>query len=217
MFFPQTSTSEEGSCAPTFKERKLLTMISSAKSISNWKKDILLKLRYGVGVREIYSERLRAIEFFSTRKDFDLYGHLWNAVHTNPSLTEAISHCYRGTVVNKHETLKGYRFALCYENSEFPGYITEKIFDCFNAGVIPVYLGAPDIKEFVPENTFIDFRECRDYKDLEDRLCSISEVEFSTYLKNIELFLRSPEYDIFTEKYFANTILSLIEDVSHTS
>lgn len=217
MYFPQSSANVSRHQTPSFKERKLLTMISSAKNIGDWKKDILLKLRFGINVREIYSERLKAIEFFSARKDFDLYGYLWNVIQGNPGLTRAISRCYRGTVANKHDTLKGYKFALCYENSEFPGYITEKIFDCFNAGVVPVYLGAPDIEEYVPESTFINFRKYRSYKDLEARLSSIDEHEFSAYLENIGSFLRSPEYEIFTDEYFANAILSLIEDEPHTS
>ena len=40
------------------------------------------------------------------------------------------------------------------------GYITEKLFDCLYAGTIPLYLGAPDILEYVPEDIFVD---CRRY------------------------------------------------------
>lgn len=216
VYFPQAVLDIRERTTPSFKERKLLTMISSAKNIGNWKKDLLLKLRFGMSVREIYSERLRAIEFFSVQKDFDLYGYLWDAVQGSPLLIQAINRCYRGTVVNKHDTLQGYRFALCYENSEFPGYVTEKIFDCFNAGVIPIYLGAPDVEQYIPENTFIYFRKYREYTDLDLRLRSIDEAEFSAYLKNIDSFLQSPEYEIFSEKHFADTILSLIEDQAHT-
>lgn len=215
-YFPQAVPDMPERPALSFKERKLVTMISSAKNIGNWKKDLLLKLRFGMNVREIYSERLRAIEFFSPLKDFDLYGYLWDAVQGSSLLTQAIKRCYRGTVVNKHDTLRGYRFALCYENSEFPGYVTEKIFDCFNAGVIPVYLGAPDVAEIVPENTFIDFRKYRDYKDLDVRLRSIDEAQFSAYLQNIDSFLRSPEYELFSEKHFADAILSLVEHEPQT-
>lgn len=44
-------------------------------------------------------------------------------------------------VHNKIEWLKDYKFNLCYENSSYPGYLTEKIFDAFAAGCIPIYWG----------------------------------------------------------------------------
>ncbi len=40
-----------------------------------------------------------------------------------------------------------------------PGYITEKIWDSFKARSIPIYWGASNIEEYIPINTFIDFRK----------------------------------------------------------
>ena len=53
-------------------------------------------------------------------------------------------------VRHKSETMKNYKYALCFENSYHPGYITEKIFDAFSAGTIPLYWGSelpPPINE----------------------------------------------------------------------
>ena len=44
-------------------------------------------------------------------------------------------------VTNKLDTLKQYRYNLCFENSFSPGYVTEKIVDAFMAGSYPLYLG----------------------------------------------------------------------------
>lgn len=56
----------------------------------------------------------------------------------------------------KLETIGRYRFCLALENSIAPDYVTEKMFDALLAGVVPVYLGAPNAAEFVPEHSFID-------------------------------------------------------------
>ena len=36
------------------------------------------------------------------------------------------------------------------------GYVTEKIFDAFKAGCVPVYWGAENITKYVPAECFID-------------------------------------------------------------
>lgn len=38
-------------------------------------------------------------------------------------------------------------YGMAFENSSKIGYITEKIYECFIAGTVPYYWGAPDIKE----------------------------------------------------------------------
>lgn len=42
---------------------------------------------------------------------------------------------------NKQEYLKNFRFNICPENVDAPGYCTEKIFDAFLSGTIPIYHG----------------------------------------------------------------------------
>jgi hypothetical protein len=50
-----------------------------------------------------------------------------------------------------------YRFCLALENSVARDYVTEKIFDAFLAGTVPVYRGAPNVAEFVPgPHSYID-------------------------------------------------------------
>ena len=44
-------------------------------------------------------------------------------------------------VGNKIEWLRNYRFHICFENSSYKGYLTEKLFDAFVAGCIPIYWG----------------------------------------------------------------------------
>ena len=198
---------------PGFSEKRFLTMISSAKSIGSWKKDLLLKLSYGFDVKEIYTERLKAIEYFSQESKmngFDLFGYQWDKIKTKNNTRLAIDQTYRGAVDDKKATLKRYKFALCFENSIFEGYITEKIFDCFFAGVIPIYYGAPDIEKYIPENTFIDFRKFKNYDELYFYIKNMDESEYSQYINNIENFLESDQFYLFTQENFANAIINIL-------
>ena len=56
----------------------------------------------------------------------------------------------------KLETIARYRFCLALENSIAPDYVTEKLFDPLQAGTVPIYLGAPNVDEFVPAGSYID-------------------------------------------------------------
>ncbi len=152
---------------------------------------------------EIYTERRRAIQYFNQHPAlFDLYGPDWEK--------EKFS-SYRGVVENKIEVLKKYKFSICYENTAcMNGYITEKIFDCFLAGVVPVYLGAPNILEVVPANCFIDKRNFPSYKELHNYLLSITEDEFNLYLENIKLYLASEKARAYTCDNFARQIASAL-------
>ena len=50
-----------------------------------------------------------------------------------------------------------YKFIVVMENTHQEGYITEKIFNVFQAGAIPIYDGAPDIDNFINPESFLSF------------------------------------------------------------
>jgi len=156
----------------------------------------------------LYSERIRAISFFSGQEEkMDLYGIGWES-----SKLQSVRHSYRGKCVRKRDVLKQYKFSLCYENTrDDAGLITEKIFDCFAAGTVPVYYGAPNIQDYIPPECFIDFREFSDYDSLYDFMLNMTEVEYQTYLDAVKLFIDSPAYQTFTSKGFAQTVLSQVQ------
>ncbi|RDU64914.1 alpha-1,3-fucosyltransferase, partial [Helicobacter didelphidarum] len=51
-------------------------------------------------------------------------------------------------VDNKIEWLKDYKFNICFENSSYPGYLTEKLFDAFEANCIPIYWGDTSLRGY---------------------------------------------------------------------
>lgn len=114
---------------------------------------------------------------------------------------------YRGVAGNVRETLKKYKFAFCFENSSFPGWITERIFDCFLAGCIPIYLGDPGISTRIPEEAFIDMRKFSSYEALYDYLKRMTMDEYLKRIAAIKEFMVSDKSYIFTGEYFADTLL----------
>lgn len=184
-FSPQTVIPYYGIELP-FAEKKLCTMIVSNKMYHH--------------PQELYSERLKAIRFFEEKapEQFDLFGYRWD--YTVKS--------YRGTVSGKERVFARYKFAVCYENmTGIKGLISEKIFDCFRGGCVPIYLGADNVTDFIPPNTFIDMRNFGSYEDLLDFLLSIDEQRYNQYIESIVAYAHSDKFKIFGVENFVNIML----------
>jgi len=177
---------------PTFEQRKFCTHISSFNAnITN------------LPSSELYSERVNAIRFFEKNKhSFQFFGKGWN---------KKIFPSYVGPTKTKFDVLKNYKFCICYENTaNVNGYITEKIFDAFEAGCIPIYLGAPNIKKYIPENCFINLRNFKNYQKLLNYLLTIKKDVYNRYIDSIKKYLSSSQAKNFSiDSFISNTILHL--------
>lgn len=79
-----------------------------------------------------------------------------------------------GPVTDKLAFQRWYKFSIAYENSRGPGYCTEKIVDAFAAATVPIYWGAPDVKqEFNPAA----FLCADDYPDTAALIAAIDEID----------------------------------------
>jgi len=196
-----------------FSKRKFLTFMNANK--------------YSYVDNELYSFRRQAIRYFDNNHcEFDLYGPGWNdnsifnwrylvtaikSFKVNQYLKDVYDglrhyHNYRGTVDDKYSTLAQYKFVLCFENEKnVEGWISEKIFDCFFTGAIPIYLGASNIKQYIPPECFIDMRQFKSFSALNDYLSNINEPQFLEYQDAGQDFIRSSTFDqwrpkgVFTE------------------
>jgi len=163
---------------------------------------------------DLYQKRLEAILHFAKVPGFQLLGAGWEQANGLPGkYYQAAQQVWAGSLEyqRKREVMSSFKFTLCFENCIFPGYVTEKIFDCFLAGCIPIYFGAPDIADFVPPQTFIDFRQFGDYADLDRFLRSMTEADACHYLEAAQDFLASSAFDRFTVDYFVSDVLNSIE------
>ena len=173
---------------------------------------------------ELYSKREETARWFEQNHpaDFDLYGYGWDEyVFGGPRFVRALNRVkflkrlfapafpsYKGQVQNKVSILENYRFSICYENSrDAVGYITEKIFDCFAAGCVPVYWGALNIKDHIPAECFLDKRVFPSYEALYERMNTMTDVEYLSRLAAIESFLKSEKGREFSVEGFAETIV----------
>lgn len=186
---------------------------------------------------ELYSARVETIRWFEQHApdDFDLYGVGWNAPAARHGLVGRIVNrlerlllvrgekvyfpSFRGKVASKLATLQKYRFSICYENViEFHGYITEKIFDSFFSGCIPVYWGAPNVTDYIPPTCFIDRRNFATHDELHKFMTSMSEAEYIGYQEAIAAFLQSDQAKQFSAEVFAETIVqTIVSDLGLTA
>ena len=180
------------------------------------------------------SERVNVIRWFEKNhpKDFDLYGGDWDKyIFSGPKIVRALNKItfiqkmfaltnhnaypsYKGPISNKKTTLEGYKFSICYENvKDISGYITEKMFDSFFAGCVPIYWGADNVLDYIPEGCFIDKRAFNNYNELYDCISNMNDDKYKEYLDNIETFLHSAAGRVFSaETYAKNLVSSLLMD-----
>lgn len=152
---------------------------------------------------ELYTERRKLINFYETfaHEDFDFYGKGWPDTYKT----------YQGPVDKKVDYLKHYKFAYAYENIKgMPGYISEKIFDCFQAGAVPIYWGAPNVTETIPKECFIAREDFSDDHELYRFLKGMSEETYQGYIENIRKFLDSDAAKLHTIDYFVKFFLDII-------
>lgn len=156
---------------------------------------------------ELYSKRIEIINYFEANGQFpfDLFGYGFRGNTPN----------YRGVVEDKHNLLSQYKFAFAIENSKnFPGYISEKLFDCYYCNTIPIYY-SEDINQLrinqINLKSLINYCDFKSMDDLVSYLKSLTKDEYMNYLIEINKFKDSTEYKKYGYKYnakiIANTIL----------
>ncbi|MFT7155564.1 MAG: hypothetical protein ACI8Q1_000566 [Parvicella sp.] len=201
----------------SFKEKtKFCTLIASNKVITH--------------ELELYSRRLEAIRWFENNHpdQLEFYGFGWDLLTFDESkLTRRLNRVsflkglrrllksehpsYKGIVAQKAHVLRQYKFSICYENAqEIPGYITEKIFDSMCAGCIPIYWGAPNISDYIPDRCFINRLDFNTYEDLYQYLNEMSQEEYDSRLESIKSFLKSAGNIAFTPFYNAHAIANYL-------
>lgn len=196
-------------------------------------------------VRELYTERLLAVEYFNRRGEIDLYGIGWDGPPYRVGKTRvpgslrrleratrvrwerrhppedplraASQAAWRGSVASKADVLSRYTFAICFENMVLERWITEKIFDCFFAGTIPIYLGAPDITHWIPPECFIDMRNFIGYEELRAYLVQLQPSEIQSYREAARDFLGSSSFAPFSKAAFAELLAGLVSSDAGTA
>jgi hypothetical protein len=107
--------------------------------------------------------RIRAIELMGRRNNVDIFG----AVVNRP-------------VKEKISVAQNYKYSFCFENDLYPGYVTEKLFDAYTCGTIPLYWGDLGKNEIINEKAFLNLRN---FNSIEDFVNKISDLDDTAMLE----------------------------------
>ncbi|MGI9145062.1 MAG: glycosyltransferase family 10 domain-containing protein [Chloroflexota bacterium] len=228
LYFPQP-------CPPprptgrAWSKRRFLVMLANNQVIPRWRdlarwfdrpREVSLTrgwagLQYRPILRDRFVARLRAIEAFSRIDDFDLFGEGWDTrcAAVEPAQHAAARHAYRGPPGDLPALLAGYRFCLVFENTRFPGYVSEGLFACFFARCIPIYSGAPDVAQYVPPAAYVDARQFATHDDLGRFLRATTEADARRFLDAAHSFLASPAYERYCLDRFARDMADALVQV----
>lgn len=173
-----------------FYDRRLLTMVADFKQTTH--------------PAALFEDRLRLAHWFAAEQpeDLTIYGAGWG----NAGLPQVFS-----PPVDRIETLSDYRFAICYEQAQgFPGEISEQLLDCFAAGCVPIYGGAPNVAQWIPEQAFIRINAFSTYRELFEYINQMGVSEYSNYIKAIRSFVQSPAAKPFSLAQRIDTLITTI-------
>jgi hypothetical protein len=79
------------------------------------------------------------------------------------------------SVQAKTKFLNSYKFNLCFENSSYPGYATEKLYEALTSKTIPIYWGSPTIDIDFNPKAFLNWHDFGDDDDFFDAIKEIDE------------------------------------------
>lgn len=149
-------------------------------------------------LNELYSKRIEAMVALDKRGLVDLFGIGWERWWSRASMwwpywknRNKLMAIWKGSCSSKFKVFSNYDFCLCFENMIMEGYVTEKIFDCMYAGAVPIYWGAPDVGDYIPQGTFIDVRDFSSWDELANHIENMPSEEIERMRNEARLFLLS--------------------------
>lgn len=144
--------------------------------------------------------------------EYEFYGNYWPILSKglDEKSKQSFMASYKGYAEDKIKTLSSAFFALAFENTVHRDYVSEKIYDVMKAGTVPVYLGAPNIAEFVPKECFINYADFKNDEELYAFLTHITPEKYQSYLTCIQAFLNDKKIQSLTPESIADSLLKQI-------
>ena len=232
--FPSFSRNLTEHNAPAWADRPLLVMVAGNKywrtpfahsfCLAPKKFEAWFRGKFGLTqssikrlarASQLHDQRLKLIHHFGQRGMLSLYGSGWDQVYNLPGawrgrLTPVLKRLKPAPCDDKKQTIAGFRFAFAIENITYPGYHTEKIIDCFAAGVIPIYLGDPLITQSIPAECFINLAEFPSPAALSTHLEKFTSSQAEAMLNTGRNFLKK-RGDEYSYEGFAENALAMLK------
>lgn len=118
-----------------------------------------------------------------------------------------------GPIQNKLEFDSSHKFSICCENSSHPGYTTEKLYQAFEAGCIPIYWGDPVVGRVFNTKAFVYANEYKSIDDVVKRIIEIdSNQDVYNRMLNEPTFINPDEETSLTQHNRLRTFLFNIFD-----
>ena len=196
-----------------FMNRPLLSsMIASNKSCKVKSNKILYQKRYEI-INWFERNANKSFQFYGAdwqfpQKQNGSYGRIKNYINRKFNIQNSLK-TYKGTVKKKSKILSKTKFTFCIENIEEDGYVSDIIFDAFNNGSIPIYLGPLNIKNYIPEKSFIDLRKFTNFEDLFIFLKNYSKSQYNQAYFELEKKIKKINKN-FSNESFVNILLKNI-------
>jgi hypothetical protein len=90
-----------------------------------------------------------------------------------------------GPIKDKNEVMKRYKFSLIIENQDT--YLSEKIFDSFFSGCIPIYIG-PNLENYpIPKGLYIQSK--KEIKSVEESFQAVNELDYEKWFQLLTAWL----------------------------
>lgn len=137
-------------------------------------------------IGKTYAMRLHALEELSKISSVDVFGQSVRNLRKSP-----------GKDASK------YKFCLCFENDIYPGYVTEKPFEAYIAGTVPLYYGH-DIEGYINPKAVINLL---DFSNITEWVKYIGKVH-----SNEKLYKHHFEQPILQRKPDLSDAIKLIEN-----
>lgn len=134
---------------------------------------------------DLIKKRSDLANFLSSHNLIDIYGQGW------PQGISLEDSRFTDRQTRKKEILEKYNFNICFENTVFGNYITEKIWESIESYCLPIYYGGLNsrIYDIFPKNSFIDYAEFEDPLKLMNFILQLDDNEFIVRMnKCIEVF-----------------------------
>jgi hypothetical protein len=194
--------------------------VSGLLSLSHWHDrdlDFVAICSNKIGLSKNNNYKFRALFLRSiTDFDFHLFGPLWNGfswillenrlrtllwgfrshqLENIKNIFQGLFWSYprnEGAVPNKYEVLSRTKFYFIFENSDL--FVTEKIFEAYLFGAVPVYFGSKLELFGLNPNTCIQFNAVHNTQQILEELREFPATEILKIKESIECFLSSNEF-----------------------
>jgi len=139
---------------------------------------------------------------------------IYNALIKEPSI-DFVDYYGSGVgpyLPEKGPTINPYMFSLVVENGFIDYNMTEKIFDCFATGTIPIYKGCPSIGDFFDIGGVLIFDTIDELKDI---LLKLSPAKYNKMLRYAHMNYEKVKHFTDPDDLAFHTIKEFIKETNH--